>query len=47
MKKIKFHIPNRYEIKDMAGKGAYGFVVAAVDNETESFVAIKKIEKAF
>ena len=34
MGKIKFHIPKRFEIKDLAGKGAYGFVVAAIDHQS-------------
>ena len=31
----------------LVGQGAYGIVVAARDRETDDFVAIKKIEKAF
>ena len=42
-----FEIDEKYEIIDAIGQGAYGIVVAARDRETDEFVAIKKIEKAF
>jgi len=45
--KTKFDIEECYEIIDAVGQGAYGIVVAAVDNRDNSNVAIKKIEKAF
>ena len=46
----RFELPEKFEIIDPVGSGAYGVVVAAKDNEEESennLVAIKKIEKAF
>jgi serine/threonine protein kinase len=45
--KTKFEIEEYYEIIDGVGQGAYGFVVAAIDNRTKTNIAIKKIEKAF
>lgn len=45
--KTRFEIDEHYEIIDAVGQGAYGIVVAAVDNRDNSNVAIKKIEKAF
>jgi serine/threonine protein kinase len=45
--KTRFEIDEYYEIIDAVGQGAYGIVVAAVDNRTKANVAIKKIEKAF
>lgn len=45
--KVKFEIEDYYEIIDAVGQGAYGIVVAAIDNRDKSNVAIKKIEKAF
>ena len=44
-------MPNKYEIIDPVGSGAYGVVVAAkdtsIEDENNNLVAIKKIEKAF
>lgn len=45
--KTKFEIEEYYEIIDAVGQGAYGIVVAAVDQRNKVNVAIKKIEKAF
>ena len=45
--KTKFEIEEYFEIIDAVGQGAYGIVVAAVDNRDKKNVAIKKIEKAF
>lgn len=45
--KTKFEIEEYYEIIDGVGQGAYGIVVAAIDNRTKTNIAIKKIEKAF
>ena len=47
----RFELPNKYEIIDVLGSGAYGVVVAAkdttIEDENNNIVAIKKIEKAF
>jgi len=47
----RFELPNKYEIIDPVGSGAYGVVVAAkdtgIEDENNNLVAIKKIEKAF
>ena len=46
----RFELPEKFEIIDPVGSGAYGVVVAAKDTQEESennLVAIKKIEKAF
>jgi len=42
-----FVIPEKYEIIDPMGAGAYGVVVAAKDTSEEenNLVAIKKVEK--
>jgi len=46
-----FEVDDKYEIIDIIGQGAYGIVVAAKDKtatkKEKSYVAIKKIEKAF
>jgi serine/threonine protein kinase len=46
-----FEIDAKYEIIDAVGQGAYGIVVAArdktVQKKEKSYIAIKKIEKAF
>jgi len=46
---VRFELPPCFEIVDALGSGAYGTVVAAkeTDDNVESFVAIKKIERAF
>jgi len=46
----RFDIYKQYEIIDVAGKGAYGLVVACRDTRQpndEGLIAVKKIEKAF
>ena len=46
----RFELPERYEIIDPVGSGAYGVVIAAKDSaedDQNNLVAIKKIEKAF
>ena len=47
----RFELPQKYEVIDPVGSGAYGVVVAAkdttIEEEGENLVAIKKIEKAF
>jgi len=46
-----FEIDSKYEVIDAIGQGAYGIVIAArdktVQKKEKSFLAIKKIEKAF
>jgi len=46
-----FEVDEKYDIIDIIGQGAYGVVVAAKDKtaskKEKSYVAIKKIEKAF
>jgi serine/threonine protein kinase len=46
-----FEIDSKYEVIDAIGQGAYGIVVAARDKtiqkKEKSYIAIKKIEKAF
>merc|ERR1719453_2216471 len=43
----KFEAPKRYTVLEPIGKGAYGVVCSAQDEETGETVAIKKIENAF
>lgn len=38
---------NRYQIKEVIGKGSYGVVCSALDNKTGEKVAIKKINNVF
>lgn len=50
MKKVEIHglnfdLPDRYEPIKLIGKGTYGAVVSAVDNNTKEKVAIKKLSK--
>lgn len=46
-----FDVDSKYQIIDLLGQGAYGIVVAACDKSVKekqnSYIAIKKIEKAF
>ncbi|PRP79086.1 extracellular signal-regulated protein kinase [Planoprotostelium fungivorum] len=43
----RFDLPPRYTPLKTVGRGAYGVVIAAKDNQTSQKVAIKKISKAF
>jgi serine/threonine protein kinase len=43
----EFNVPDRYEITQRIGLGAYGIVVSAIDKTTGSKVAIKKIANVF
>lgn len=40
-------VDQRYEVQNMIGCGAYGVVYSAFDSQTQSEVAIKKIQTAF
>jgi len=46
-----FEVDDKYDVIDVIGQGAYGIVVAAKDKtankKEKSYVAIKKVEKAF
>jgi serine/threonine protein kinase len=42
-----FEVLDKYELKSLVGKGAYGKVCSAVDRQTSSGVAIKKISSVF
>eukprot|EP00992_Anisonema_acinus_P007086 TRINITY_DN2710_c0_g1_i1.p1 TRINITY_DN2710_c0_g1~~TRINITY_DN2710_c0_g1_i1.p1 ORF type:complete len:393 (-),score=121.61 TRINITY_DN2710_c0_g1_i1:184-1305(-) len=43
----RFDIPKKYSITKAVGYGAYGFVCAALNTETNRRVAIKKCQKVF
>lgn len=43
----EFQIEPKYDIVEVVGRGAYGVVLAAKNNESNEMVAIKKISKAF
>ena len=43
----QYDISNRYTVIRPIGHGAYGFVISALDKETNQKVAIKKIPRAF
>mmetsp|Transcript_22397 Transcript_22397/g.57032 ORF Transcript_22397/g.57032 Transcript_22397/m.57032 type:complete len:403 (-) Transcript_22397:432-1640(-) len=43
----KFEVPKRYTVLEAIGKGAYGVVCSAQDEEKGETVAIKKIENGF
>ena len=40
---ITFELPNKYQAIKLIGKGTYGSVISAKNNETEEKVAIKKL----
>ena len=42
-----FEVPARYELVKPIGHGAYGVVISALDKETTTKVAIKKVTRAF
>jgi serine/threonine protein kinase len=42
---INFDLPERYEPIKLIGKGTYGAVISAIDNQTKEKVAIKKLGK--
>uniref|UniRef100_A0A7S2S2I0 Mitogen-activated protein kinase n=1 Tax=Rhizochromulina marina TaxID=1034831 RepID=A0A7S2S2I0_9STRA len=44
---MHFDVDRRYSLIDVVGRGAYGVVCAARDEESNSLVAIKKITNAF
>lgn len=41
------HILRKYDIVQKLGKGAYGVVWKAIDKQTKSVVAVKKVFDAF
>lgn len=43
----KLEVPKRYNVQHFVGRGAYGIVCSAVDEETNEPVAIKKITHLF
>lgn len=43
----QFEVPTRYSLIRPIGHGAYGVVISALDKETETKVAVKKITRAF
>ncbi|RNF06725.1 mitogen-activated protein kinase, putative,protein kinase [Trypanosoma rangeli] len=43
----KVEVPQRYEVKGIVGRGAYGIVCSAVDRRTGDAVAIKKMSNIF
>lgn len=42
---MDYDLPEKYEIIKIIGKGTYGTVVSAINKETNSNVAIKKLSK--
>ena len=44
---LTFEVPSRYSLTEPIGQGAYGVVVAGVDLQTGSKVAVKRIEGIF
>jgi mitogen-activated protein kinase 15 len=44
---VEPHILRKYEIVQKLGKGAYGVVWKALDKQTKSVVAVKKVFDAF
>jgi mitogen-activated protein kinase 1/3 len=44
---LKFHIPTKYQLTKLLGRGSYGVVCSGINNETGEKVAIKKVIKLF
>jgi serine/threonine protein kinase len=44
---VIFHIPTKYKLTKLLGRGSYGIVCAGINTETGEKVAIKKILKLF
>ena len=44
---LKFHIPTRYTLTKLLGRGSYGVVCSGINNDTKDKVAIKKVIKLF
>ena len=44
---LKFHIPKKYQLTKLLGRGSYGVVCAGINKETGERVAIKKVFKIF
>mmetsp|Transcript_10106 Transcript_10106/g.10061 ORF Transcript_10106/g.10061 Transcript_10106/m.10061 type:complete len:83 (+) Transcript_10106:291-539(+) len=42
-----FHIPTKYKLTKLVGRGSYGVVCAGINVETQEKVAIKKVFKLF
>jgi len=44
---LVFHIPTKYKLTKLLGRGSYGVVCAGINTETGEKVAIKKVIKLF
>lgn len=44
---VVFHLPIKYSLSKLLGRGSYGVVCAGVNTETGEKVAIKKVIKLF
>jgi len=44
---LVFHIPTKYKLTKLLGRGSYGVVCAGINIETGEKVAIKKVFKLF
>eukprot|EP00418_Pyrodinium_bahamense_P094871 CAMPEP_0179030734 /NCGR_PEP_ID=MMETSP0796-20121207/10714_1 /TAXON_ID=73915 /ORGANISM="Pyrodinium bahamense, Strain pbaha01" /LENGTH=83 /DNA_ID=CAMNT_0020726917 /DNA_START=45 /DNA_END=293 /DNA_ORIENTATION=- len=43
----KWHLPERYEVVEFIGSGSYGSVCLAEDAQTDTLLAIKRVEGLF
>ena len=44
---LVFHIPTKYKLTKLLGRGSYGVVCSGINTETGEKVAIKKVFKLF
>lgn len=44
---IAWHVPKRYEVRKLIGRGSYGSVCEAYDTEKDTVVAIKQMKRLF
>lgn len=44
---LVFHIPSKYKLTKLLGRGSYGVVCSGINTETGEKVAIKKVLKLF
>jgi serine/threonine protein kinase len=44
---LVFHIPCKYKLTKLLGRGSYGVVCGGINKETEEKIAIKKVFKLF